>query len=74
MHCSHLGLENDRPMGGVGCDQLYKHVNPKHTHLFSRPQHDLLGDGTDLTVHLQELLHLLHHTDMQHPEVSPAQV
>lgn len=43
-------------------------------HLVSSSQHDFLRDGADLTVHLQHLLLLLHHTDMKHTEVRPTEI
>ncbi len=43
-------------------------------HLFSRSQHHFLWDGTDLTVHLQHFLLLLHHTNMEHSEVCSTEI
>lgn len=43
-------------------------------HLFSGSQHHLLWDGADLTVHLQHLLLLLHHSDMKHSEVCSTEI
>lgn len=46
----------------------------KLSDLVSGPQHHFLWDGADLTVHLQDLLLLLHHADVEHSEVGPTQV
>lgn len=46
----------------------------KLSDLLSGPQHHFLWDGADLTVHLQDLLLLLHHADVKHAEVGPTQV